>query len=246
MTRRKRSPVAAPQVRELALRLRELKDQAGITTTALARKTAYSRSSWTRCLNGTTVPPRYVVATLGALAGMAPNDAEMARLLALWELAEQAHIESRRAEDAQVALAEMTPAVRSRRWFPISVVAAGVIVAVTGVVAWRVVAAQPAAPTLAPVAQTNSCDYSHRDGHWYAGHSTTSTRLVWLGEGAQSEGRQDVVEVQCLLKRHGFDPGRVDGLFGPNTERAVKQQQTAAGIVVDGIVGPHTWAVLRG
>lgn len=177
---------------------------------------------------------------------MAPNDAEMARLLALWELADQAHVESLPTRDVAPESDEMPPVAGSRRRLSISLVAAGVLVAVTGVVAWRVMAAQPAVTTLAPVAQTNSCDYTDRDGHWYAGHSTTSTRLVWLGEGAQSDGRQDVVEVQCLLKRHGFDPGRVDGLFGPNTERAVKQQQTAAGIVVDGIVGPHTWAVLRG
>lgn len=36
----------------------------------------------------------------------------------------------------------------------------------------------------------------------------------------------------------------VDGVFGPDTEVAVKAIQTTAGISVDGIVGPATWAAL--
>ena len=34
---------------------------------------------------------------------------------------------------------------------------------------------------------------------------------------------------------------QVDGIFGPNTERAVRDFQRQAGITVDGIVGPQTW-----
>jgi peptidoglycan hydrolase-like protein with peptidoglycan-binding domain len=39
----------------------------------------------------------------------------------------------------------------------------------------------------------------------------------------------------------GFD---IDGVFGPKTEDAVKQVQQGAGLVVDGVVGPLTWAIL--
>ncbi|MFD0545067.1 peptidoglycan-binding protein [Streptomyces mexicanus] len=38
----------------------------------------------------------------------------------------------------------------------------------------------------------------------------------------------------------------MDGIYGPLTENAVKRLQKRAGLVVDGIVGPHTWKALRG
>ncbi|MEV8001544.1 peptidoglycan-binding domain-containing protein [Streptomyces parvus] len=39
--------------------------------------------------------------------------------------------------------------------------------------------------------------------------------------------------------------GAVDGAYGQATEKAVKRLQEANGLVVDGIVGPHTWQALR-
>lgn len=53
-----------------------------------------------------------------------------------------------------------------------------------------------------------------------------------------------VSELQSRLAAKGFDPGGVDGVFGPLTEAAVRQFQGANGLVVDGIVGPATWAAL--
>jgi peptidoglycan hydrolase-like protein with peptidoglycan-binding domain len=55
-----------------------------------------------------------------------------------------------------------------------------------------------------------------------------------------------VSELQRLLKAAGFDPGPIDGYFGPVTERAVRAFQRAAGIVVDGKVGPQTLNALLG
>jgi len=54
----------------------------------------------------------------------------------------------------------------------------------------------------------------------------------------------DVKELQTALKRTGYDPGPIDGIFGPKTEKAVKAFQRVKGLVVDGIVGPKTAAAL--
>ena len=49
---------------------------------------------------------------------------------------------------------------------------------------------------------------------------------------------------QLALTRAGKEPGRIDGFFGPNTERAVRRFQSAARLDEDGIIGPDTWAML--
>lgn len=50
----------------------------------------------------------------------------------------------------------------------------------------------------------------------------------------------DVATLQSRLVEMGFNPGRVDGIYGPNTERAVSEFQRSVGVVVDGICGPST------
>ena len=52
---------------------------------------------------------------------------------------------------------------------------------------------------------------------------------------------QAVRELQQALKGLGYDPGAVDGHFGPRTESAVKAFQKAQGLTVDGNVGDITW-----
>lgn len=42
------------------------------------------------------------------------------------------------------------------------------------------------------------------------------------------------------LARLGFDPGRIDGIFGPNTLRALRDFQSNCGLTVDGLCGPTT------
>ncbi|MDQ0828713.1 transcriptional regulator with XRE-family HTH domain [Streptomyces achromogenes] len=79
------SGAAAPEVRHLVERLREARESTGLSFAALAARTAYSKSSWERYLNGRTLPPRDAVEALAKLSGADP-----ARLLALWLLADRA------------------------------------------------------------------------------------------------------------------------------------------------------------
>ncbi|WP_019810971.1 N-acetylmuramoyl-L-alanine amidase [Saccharomonospora halophila] len=55
----------------------------------------------------------------------------------------------------------------------------------------------------------------------------------------------DVFALQERLTELGFDAGRPDGGFGPQTERALKNFQRDYGLVVDGICGPATVRALR-
>jgi len=50
----------------------------------------------------------------------------------------------------------------------------------------------------------------------------------------------DVAELQERLLALGFTPDRVDGVFGANTERAIRGFQRGVGLAVDGSLGPET------
>ncbi len=52
-----------------------------------------------------------------------------------------------------------------------------------------------------------------------------------------------VRSLQQLLRARNH-PVAVDGIFGPNTESAVKAFQQSRGLAADGIVGPNTWPKL--
>jgi N-acetylmuramoyl-L-alanine amidase len=54
----------------------------------------------------------------------------------------------------------------------------------------------------------------------------------------------DVAELQRRLSALGFDPGRVDGIFGDMTASALADFQHNIGIASDGICGPRTLAEL--
>ncbi|MBZ5560914.1 MAG: peptidoglycan-binding protein [Acidobacteriia bacterium] len=59
-----------------------------------------------------------------------------------------------------------------------------------------------------------------------------------------STGSQVVALQQQLLQR-GFDPGEINGSFGPPTEAAVRGFQQSIGLEPDGVVGPNTVAALN-
>jgi peptidoglycan hydrolase-like protein with peptidoglycan-binding domain len=61
---------------------------------------------------------------------------------------------------------------------------------------------------------------------------------------ARGHGVATVAALQVGLRAHGFYAGPVDGLFGPQTERAVRTLQRKRNLVVDGVPGPRTRAAL--
>lgn len=56
----------------------------------------------------------------------------------------------------------------------------------------------------------------------------------------------DVSILQFMLARHGVRPGGVDGVYGRNTQGAVRRFQSRAGLAADGLVGPATTRALSG
>lgn len=66
----------------------------------------------------------------------------------------------------------------------------------------------------------------------------------WPGVYVQRGSRGDMVRtVQARLSARGWAIG-VDGDFGPQTDRVVRQFQAEKGLGADGIVGPKTWNAL--
>lgn len=55
----------------------------------------------------------------------------------------------------------------------------------------------------------------------------------------------DVMEIQSLLTKMGYNPGPIDGGFGLRTEETIKQFQRKYGLTVDGIIGTNTHKVLQ-
>ena len=55
----------------------------------------------------------------------------------------------------------------------------------------------------------------------------------------------EVTKLQQALISLGYSPGKADGSYGPGTQKAVTDFQTAQGLAADGIVGPKTLAALQ-
>ena len=73
---------------------------------------------------------------------------------------------------------------------------------------------------------------------------TLGDRLLSLAASHPYVG-DDVATLQDRLLELGFDAGRVDGVFGPRTEAALKSLQREYGMPADGACGPGTLRALR-
>lgn len=65
-----------------------------------------------------------------------------------------------------------------------------------------------------------------------------------VSSGSTGEGVRLLQAILTDNKVPDWDPKGIDGTFGPNTDRAVRNFQKDLGLTVDGIVGPVTWRSL--
>lgn len=95
-------------------------------------------------------------------------------------------------------------------------------------------AAEPAVPAAAAAAAAAVA---------VCGHTSAQPTL------RQGSTDDSIVEAQCELnlatKASRYTPIAADGSFGPATEARVQVFQRCAGVTVDGVVGPQTWAALN-
>ncbi|XWK90309.1 MAG: peptidoglycan-binding domain-containing protein [Phormidium sp.] len=62
-----------------------------------------------------------------------------------------------------------------------------------------------------------------------------------LSVGSQGQAVRDV---QALLSQQGLYKNAPDGIYGTQTQAAVRQFQQSQNLPVDGIVGPQTWGAM--
>ncbi|MCH7787885.1 MAG: peptidoglycan-binding protein [Acidobacteria bacterium] len=55
----------------------------------------------------------------------------------------------------------------------------------------------------------------------------------------------DITQLQLAISALGFDAGRADGIFGPDTRRALAEFQRNVGLPSDGVAGPDVSAALE-
>ena len=69
--------------------------------------------------------------------------------------------------------------------------------------------------------------------------STQTQRTLQRGDRGS-----DVEELQRDLRRRGFNPGPIDGVYGSQTQEAVRQFQRSRGLLADGVAGRETLTAL--
>ncbi len=57
--------------------------------------------------------------------------------------------------------------------------------------------------------------------------------------------KPSVQDIQQALKNANLYEGKIDGIIGPNTRKAIEAFQSQSGLKADGKVGPKTWQKLK-
>lgn len=112
-----------------------------------------------------------------------------------------------------------------------------IILAAFGVFSGSSKHAPPVVTTVAPPVKTTPPVATH-----HTVKVAVKAPITTLKPGAH--GAQ-VRALQHSLTKLGFSPGKVDGSYGPHTERALEGFQRAHALAVDGILGPKTLAALK-
>ncbi|AXF56814.1 MULTISPECIES: NlpC/P60 family protein [Bacillaceae] len=87
-------------------------------------------------------------------------------------------------------------------------------------------------------AEPDEDDHSVQDDYTEDNMGTSQTYLITDDQGSEVE------QLQSELRNQGYTV-QVDGVFGPETEDAVKEYQSDQGLVIDGIAGPNTYQALE-
>ncbi len=66
-----------------------------------------------------------------------------------------------------------------------------------------------------------------------------------FGMADMGKNKERIKALQHTLLEHGFNPGKVDGIFGLGTQAAVIAFQRSEGLLADGVAGVRTLAALQ-
>jgi hypothetical protein len=142
----------------------------------------------------------------------------------------------------QAGRREIVVAGRTLTWTQVAIIAGSFIVlliailAAAGVFSSSKSAALPVTtPTTPPPPKTT------------AATTTATTPAATAPTQTLSPGAtgSEVKTLQQALKSLGYDPGTIDGNYGPSTQTAVEKFQAANNLATDGVVGAETLAKLQ-
>jgi len=87
-------------------------------------------------------------------------------------------------------------------------------------------------------ALTNKDQVNLGDPAWKSGASNAPTPANTAYAQPPAGNQQTVRDIQSVLQRIGLYGGAIDGLYGPQTQNAIKSYQAQRGLVVDGVPSP--------